>query len=155
MKLFVFLLATLALAAGTQAAAYIKFDGVDGECQVSHGLGDWPWQVSMASMASVQHPFVIKKQIDKATPKLMLSVINASPLAGPVEITICSGPGTFAECSRAGYGLLKATLTGARVTGMLFNDIDPSTAETGSRPTEQFSLNFEEIKYEVNNALVT
>ena len=131
-----------------EAAAYIKFDGVDGEATDSDHK-DWinllSFQQSMAQPESsatgatrrrgdvIMEDIMISKELDKASPKIAESVATGKvyPL---VEFELLADYGG----SRATY--LKYELKNVMVTSY---SISGSANEV---PMEQISLNYEEIK---------
>lgn len=131
-----------------EAAAYLKFDGVDGEALDSEHKG---WSDLLSFEQTMSQPggsstgatrrrgdvifedITLVKELDKSSPKIAESIAKGKvyPL---VEFELVADYGG----SRAVY--LKYELTNVMVTSY---SISGSANEV---PTEQFSLNFEEIK---------
>lgn len=141
------LLATicLALAPCCPGAAFIKFDGVDGEV-TDVGHAGWSGLLSFSHRAqriggttreatTVVDPFVVSKELDKSSPKLAEAVLSGKPI-----------PAVTLHDTR--------TLNGARQVYLSYelkNVLVSSYSMAGNgsgdaTPTEQLSLNFEEIK---------
>jgi len=137
---------------GTAAAAgYIKFDGIDGETRDKDHKG---W-IDVASVSQPGHQagagsgaagrrgsipvqdITVTKTSDSASPKLAEAVCKGKVFAR-VEIHVpVSGDGP------AGSTPYTYELRNVRVTSY---SVSASGSSGGDRPTEQISLNFEEIK---------
>jgi len=124
------------------AAAYVKFDGVDGEStdakhkewidvlSFSHSIhrGDSGSSVRSAAGA-VFEDIVITKELDKSSTKLAESIAMGEVIP-KVEFELTSSAGTYYK-----YELTNVMVTSYSVSG-----------DSDDRLTEQISLNFEEIK---------
>ncbi len=143
------LLAASVLTGSVSAAAYIKFDGVDGESTAS-GHKDWILIESLAS--GIQRPrleatgglgraipsdIVVVKQLDKSSPKLMEAVATGKVFP-TVQFHLTRLVGPEREATYYTYELKNVLVTSYQVGG--------SGSASESRPMESFSLNFEEIK---------
>ena len=146
-----------ALAAGTlmlaaQGAAYIKFDGVDGECkdkdhkgwsdlvsfsQAVHKPGGGATGQSRRRGAAVHEDIVCVKELDKSSPKIAESVMT-----GRVFPSLTVNFTRDTDQGRVTY--YRYELTNVLVTSY---SVKIQVDEAGNDvPVEQFSLNFEEIK---------
>jgi len=125
-----------------EAAAYIKFDGVDGEAtdakhkewievlSFSQSIHRGDSGSSVRTTASVVfEDIVLTKELDKSSPKLAESVATGKVIP-KVEFELTSSAGTYYK-----YELTNVMVTSYSVSG---------TAD--DRPIEQVSLNFEQIK---------
>jgi len=124
------------------AAAYIKFDGVDGEATDANHK-EWIEVLSFSqtihrgdSGSSVRttagvvfEDIVLTKELDKSSPKLAESVATGKVIP-KVEFELTSSVGTYYK-----YELTNVMVTSYSVSG-----------SADEIPTEQVSLNFEEIK---------
>lgn len=143
------LLAASVLAGSVSAAAYIKFDGVDGE-STDADHKDW---INIQSLSSgIQRPrsdstgglgpafasdIIVVKQLDKSSPKLAESVAKGTVFPS-VQFHLTRRVGTEREATYYTYELKNVIVTSYQVGG--------SGSASESRPTETLSLNFEEIK---------
>jgi type VI secretion system secreted protein Hcp len=133
----------------TAAAAYIKFDGVDGEAQdreheswsnlVSFSQGQFVHTEGATGRARgrvVFEDIVVTKQLDKASPKLAEAVARGQvfPTVGIHWTRVA--PGAAAQTYYT-YELKNVQVTSYSVGG---------STQSDSTPTETLSLNFEEIK---------
>jgi len=129
-----------------EAAAYIKFDGIDGEAKdtahqtwsdllsFSHSI-----HKSSSSATDAQRTrgettlgdVVIVREIDKASPKLQESVLKGM-IFPMVQFEFAS--------SSDGATYLKYELKNVMITSI------STTGTADDRPTEEIALNFEEIK---------
>jgi len=124
-------------------AGFIKFDGVDGESQDDKHV-KWIDVLSFsqtisreksssvsarASGGPVFHDIVVVKELDKSSPKLAESVAIGKVFP-KVEIHLTSSAGTYYT-----YELTNVMVTSYSISG-----------DADDRPTEEISLNFEEIK---------
>ncbi len=132
-------------------AAYIKFDGVDGEAQDKDHKG-WSDLLSFSQVIHkpqggatgptrrrgdvVLEDIVCVKELDKASPKLAESVCKGKVFP-KVEIHLTA---SYTDAGRVTYYAYE--LTNVQVTSY---DISGS-GQSESVPTENMSLNFEEIK---------
>jgi len=71
MKTYIALMAVLVLAAGADAAGYLKIDGVDGECNFTWGISTLAASTGRATGRRQHKPFVVSKPVDKASPLLV------------------------------------------------------------------------------------
>ena len=124
------------------AAAYLKFDGIDGEAtdskhkewidilSFSQSIHRDNSGSSVRSSASVVfEDIVITKELDKSSPKLAESIAMGTVIP-KVEFELTSSAGTYYK-----YELTNVMVTSYSISG-----------DADERPTEQVSLNFEEIK---------
>jgi type VI secretion system secreted protein Hcp len=161
-KLISYLVALLLVIGLSQAAAYIKFDGVEGEAQDKDHMG---WSDLLSFSQGLHQPgggatgptrrrgdvilddVQVTKELDKASPKLAESVCKGK-MYPKVEIHLDR---VLPNGSNLVY--YKYELTNARVVsyyigwGYASPDFyDETTYYYGYRPVEEFSINFEEIK---------
>ncbi len=125
------------------AAAYMKFDGVDGEAvdkdhqswsdlvsfQHSITRGDPGSDTTRQRASATLGDVVVVKELDKASPKLAESILSGKVFP-KVELHLASSAGTYFT-----YELKNVMVTSYSISGGA-DDI----------PMEEFSLNFEEIK---------
>lgn len=132
-------------------AAYIKFDGVDGECKDKDHKG-WSDLLSFgqglhqpgggATGATRRRGDVIlddiscAKELDKASPKIAEAVANGRVFP-KVEIDMTA---SYTDAGRVTY--YRYELTNVLVTSYSIS----GSGQSESVPVEDFSLNFEEIK---------
>jgi type VI secretion system secreted protein Hcp len=127
-----------------EAAAYLKFDGVDGEAvdkdhkgwidiesfsqTITGQYGD-STGTSRSRGAAILGDIVVAKELDKSSPKLAESVLigNVFPT---VEFQLASSAGTYFT-----YELKNVMVTSYSISG-----------DADQIPMEEFSLRFEEIK---------
>ena len=142
-SIFVLSLILVIYANEAEAAAYLKFDGVDGEAKDDKhekwidvlsfsqtiSRGDSGNLSARASSSPVFHDIVVVKELDKSSPKIAES-IALGKVFPKVEIELTSSAGTYYV-----YELTNVLVTSYSVNG-----------DAGERPTEEVSLNFEEIK---------
>lgn len=130
-----------------QSAMFAKYDGIDGESADSNhdkwidvlsidwGVAREEDPASGELAAPKPKPFRIKKRIDKSSPLLMMeTVVGPSPETGRnlvIEITRVSGDVYLR------YELKNVLVTSYQVSG---------SGQAEDVPSEDFSLNFEEIK---------
>ena len=142
-SVFAISLALLGNTIDADAAAYIKFDGVDGEAtdsehtmwsdmmSFSHTIttgdpsGDTTRQRASATLGDV----VVTKELDKSSPKLAESILTGKVFP-KVEIQLASSAGTYFA-----YELKNVMITSYSISG-----------GADEMPMESFSLNFEAIK---------
>jgi type VI secretion system secreted protein Hcp len=136
-------LTMIGLANDAEAAAYIKFDGVDGEATDSKHK-EWIDVLSFqqaitradssssarARASAVFHDIVITKELDKSSPKIA-EAIAMGMVYPSVEFEIT-------DSSRAAY--LKYELKNVMVTSYSIS------GSANDVPVEEISLNYEEIK---------
>ncbi len=131
------------------AAAYIKFDGIDGESQAP-GRGGWieieSFSWGAASPSNSCHPggprpvsaseLTIVKQFDKSSPQMMKTVMTAWE---PAPLLVMEFDAVVGDGSVKTYLQIK------------LSDVLVSNYSTGGsnqdRPTESFSLSFSAIRY--------
>jgi type VI secretion system Hcp family effector len=143
----------LSAAHPADAAAFIKFDGIDGESQDAAHQG-WiklqsatqlppsTGQASGQAKGKRQHkPVTITKELDKASPKLREALAKGTVFP-KVEIDYQEGEG--ARASYVHYELQDVIITSFQGSG--------SAASDGSVPTETLSLNFEKISWKNEGA---
>ena len=126
------------------AAAYIKFDGVDGEAKdkdhvnwsdlmsfqmAIHKPGSGATGSTRNTASAVFEDFAIAKELDKSSPKLSESILTGKVFP-KVEIQLGSSAGTYLS-----YELTNVMVTSYSIGG-----------GASQIPMEEFSLNFEEIK---------
>ena len=136
-------LAIIGLVDEAHAAGYLKFDGVDGEAtdkdhknwsdilsfEQSITRGDSSSASTRARGSAVFHDIVITKELDASSPKLAESIAKGMVYPS-VEFHLTAGSGTYLK-----YELKNVMITSYSVGG-----------SADEKPTEQISLNFEEIK---------
>jgi len=129
-----------------EAAAYIKFDGIDGEATDSSHQS---WSDLLSFSHTIHKPgagatgatrtrgdvtlgdVVVVRELDKASPKLQEAVLRGKVFP-MVQFEFAS------SSDRATY--LKYELTNVMVTSI------STSGDADDRPTEEVTLNFEEIK---------
>ena len=134
-----------ALVCNTYGAAYIKFDGVDGEsADANHDKWidvlsiDWGSHKPSASSSQCRlTDFVFIKHIDKSTPKIMESLCVGHTYS---NVVIDVG---WSSSTNSADPYLKYELQNVLVTSYSISGVGNDSAGT---PTEQISLNFEEIR---------
>lgn len=142
---FAVALTLIGLANDAEAAAYLKFDGIDGEAK-DRNHQNWSDLMSFqqtisrdtttssgaarARAGAVFEDLVVTKTLDKSSPKIAESIAMGKVFP-KVEIHLTSNAGT----TYYSYELTNVMVTSYSVGGSA-DDI----------PTEQISLNFEEIK---------
>ncbi|MBI1389047.1 MAG: type VI secretion system tube protein Hcp [bacterium] len=145
-----FVVAVCAMALDSYAAAYIKFDGIDGESKDAAHQG---WSEIASFSHSIRRPvtastggttraravvedIVLVKELDKSSPKLAEALLTGKviPL---VTIQVARGTGDTGQMTYYAYELKNVLVTSYQV------QVD---ANGGQRPVESISLNFEEIK---------
>lgn len=151
-NLFLTAAAAAVFAVSTSGAAFVKFDGVDGEATDKDHKG-WidvlslsqtihrPWVVDPATGArrrggAVLEDIVCSKELDKSTPKLAEALLQGEVFP-KVEIHMTASYTDAGRVTYYSYELTNVQVTSYSISGA-------TQAET--RPTEQLSLNFEEIK---------
>jgi type VI secretion system secreted protein Hcp len=122
------------------AAAYIKFDGVDGESQDKDHKG-WSELVSFSQGIDTTHSgaaafkdVVVTKEYDKSSPTLAEAVVRGKVFPSVVFELTRSSPGAEP------VAYLQYELTNVQVTSYSVG------GSASDQPTETMSLNFEEIK---------
>jgi type VI secretion system secreted protein Hcp len=146
------------LAGTVQAAAYIKYDGIDGESQDSDHKG---WS-DLESLSQALHQprggatgqsrrrggvvvedLQLEVKIDSATTQLY-SAASQGRVLGSVEIELCEGPPSL-PCDqgkeRTQHCYLKYELTNVMVTSFQIN-----ASGNDERGTAAIALNFEDIE---------
>jgi type VI secretion system secreted protein Hcp len=132
-------------------AAYIKFDGVDGECKDKDHKG---WS-DLASFGQGMHQpgggatgaarrrgdvilddFACSKELDKASPKIAESVCKGK-VYPKVEIDVTASYTDSGRKTYYRYELKNVLVTSYNISG---------SGQSESVPMEDFSLNFEEVK---------
>ena len=132
-------------------AAYIKFDGVDGEAQDKDHKG-WSDLVSFSQgihkpMAGATGPtrrrgdvvlddLVCVKELDKASPKLAEAICKGKVFP-KVEIHVTASYTDAGRQTYYAYELKNVQVTSYNING---------SGQSEDPPMEEFSLNFEEIK---------
>jgi type VI secretion system secreted protein Hcp len=140
-------------------AAYIKFDGIDGEAQDKDHKA-WSDIISFSQGLSqpgsgatgqtrrrgdvIVHDVVVNKEMDKASPKIAESICNGKVFP-KVEIHLTASYTEAGRVTYYAYELKNVLVTSYQVSG---------SGQSESVPMEDFSLNFEEIKvtYTENDA---
>ena len=130
-------------------AAYIKFDGVDGECldkdhggwsdilsfsQGVHQPGGGATGATRRRGSTVLEDIQCVKELDKASPKIAESVCNGK-VYPKVEIDVTA---SYTDEGRVTYYRYE-------LTNVMVSSYNISGSSQGV-PTENFSFNFEEIK---------
>ncbi len=141
----------LLLAGLVQGAAYIKFEGIEGESSVRDDgeidILSFSWGMSQSGVAqtargggagkvSVQD-LTINKRIDKASPKLM-EVVASGRHIPEVTLELERSPPEHEVVTLVKYELKNVFVTSY--------NIHWNASHADSVPTEELSLNFEEIK---------
>ena len=132
-------------------AAYIKFDGIDGECQDKDHKG-WVDLLSFgqglhqpgrgATGATRRRGDVIvddltcTKEIDKSSPKIAEAVCKGKVFP-KVELHLTASYTDAGRVTYYAYELKNSLVTSYNISG---------SGQSEQVPTEDFSLNFEEIK---------
>lgn len=121
-------LAVLLLVPLASGAAFMKYDGIDGEARDSGHTGEidihsWTFQADGGGAS-----FELVKPVDASSPDLLRSLEG-------IEL-----PAMAFRGAHQGTTYLKVELTNVMVTSYAVE------ATPGERPTEHISLNFEEIK---------
>ena len=132
-------------------AGYIKFDGVDGEAQDKDHKA-WSDLVSFSQGVSqpgggstgptrrrgdaILDDVVCVKELDKASPKLAESVCKGK-VYPKVEIHLTASTTAAGRVTYYAYELKNVMVTSYNISG---------SGQAEDVPTEEFSLNFEEIK---------
>jgi type VI secretion system secreted protein Hcp len=123
------------------AAAYIKFDGVDGESTDKNHKA-WIDILSFSEGTKIQEDsdstkvqyeisdFIVVKELDKSSPKLAESIAMGKVFP-KVEIHLDSGGETYYAYELTNVMITSYTISGTR------NEV----------PTEEFSLNYEKVKF--------
>jgi type VI secretion system secreted protein Hcp len=133
----------------TAAAGFIKFDGVDGESQdtdhrtwsdlLSFSQGQFvpvDAATGRARGGVVFEDIVVTKELDKASPKLAEAVCKGQVFPN-VQIHWTRAVAGGARQTYYAYELKNVQITSYSIGG---------SAQSDTAPTEQISLNFEEIK---------
>lgn len=133
-------------------AAYIKFDGVDGECKdkdhkswsdiesFQQGLSQPGGGATGAARRRgdvVMHDVVIGKQLDKSSPKLAEAVCNGKVFP-KVEIHLTASYTDEGRKTYLAYELKNVLVSSYQIGG---------AGQADQVPIETVSLNFEEIKF--------
>ena len=132
-------------------AAYIKFESVEGEAQDKDHKG---WSDLATFSQGMEKPgggatgptrrrgdvvlndIVCTKELDKASPKLAEAVCKAKVFP-KVEIHVTAGGTGAGRVTYYAYALKNCMVTSYNVSG---------SGQSEEVPTEEFALNFEEIK---------
>lgn len=132
-------------------AAYIKFDGIDGEAQDKDHKG---WSDLQSFSQGVHQPgggatgatrrrgdvilddIACAKELDKASPKIAEAVCNGKVFP-KVEIHLTASTTDAGRKTYYAYELTNVMVTSYNVSG---------SGQSEDVPAEDFSLNFEEIK---------
>jgi len=152
LSIVTFVATAVAGTAAASTAAYIKFEGIDGEAQDKDHKG---W-INLVAVSEPRHEpgtgngasrrrgdviledITLSKTADKASPKLAEAVCDGRVFP-KVEIHIPAASGDPTGSTQYTYELRNVRVTSYSVSA--------SGASGGEdRPTEQISLNFEEIK---------
>jgi len=127
-----------------EAAAYLKFDGVDGEStdsahegwsdllsfkQIIHQPGGGQTGAARQRGNVIMDDIVVVKELDKSSPKLAESILMGKVFP-TVEFQLASSAGTYFM-----YELKNVMITSYSISG-----------DADQVPMEELSLNFEEIK---------
>lgn len=132
-------------------AAYIKFDGVQGECKDKDHKG-WSDLASFGQMLHqpgrsatgatrrrgdvVVEDLTCSKELDKSSPKIAEAVCNGK-VYPKVEIHMTASYTDAGRVTYYAYELTNVLVTSYNISG---------AGQSESVPMEDFSLNFEEIK---------
>jgi type VI secretion system Hcp family effector len=132
-------------------AAYIKFDGVDGEAQDKDhkawsDLQSFSQAITQPGRAAtgatrrrgdvILEDIQCTKELDKSSPKLAQAVCNGKVFP-KVEIHLTASYTDAGRVTYYAYELKNVLITSYSISG---------AGQSEAVPTEQFSLNFEEIK---------
>ena len=132
-------------------AAFIKFDGVDGECtdkdhknwsilesfsQAIHKPGGGQTGVTRRRGDVVLEDIMCSKQMDKSSPKLAEAICNGKVFP-KVQIHVTASYTDGGRVTYYAYELKNVIVSSYQVSG---------SGQSESVPSDQFSLNFEEIK---------
>jgi type VI secretion system secreted protein Hcp len=142
-------MAFMALSSRGEAAAFIKFDGVDGEAQDKDHKG-WSDILSFSQVmhrsagtdptrprgAVVMEELVVVKELDKSTPKLAEALTRGQHFP-KVEIHLTASYTEGERVTYFAYELKNVQVTSYSISG---------SGRSQEVPTESMSLNFEEIK---------
>ena len=127
-----------------EAAAYLKFDGIDGEAkdsahegwsdllsfeQVIHKPGGSQTGATRQRGSVIMEDIVVVKELDKSSPKLAESVLMGKVFP-TVKFQLASSTGTYFM-----YELKNVMITSYSISG-----------DTDQVPMEELALNFNEIK---------
>jgi type VI secretion system secreted protein Hcp len=132
-------------------AAYIKFDGVDGECQ-DKDHKNWSQLLSMSQGIhkpgggatgatrrrgdTILDDIQCVKELDKSSPKLSEAVCNGKVFP-KVEIHFTASYTDAGRVTYLAYELKNVSVSSYQLSG---------AGQSDTVPTDSFSLNFEEIK---------
>lgn len=132
-------------------AAYIKFDGVNGEAQDKDHKN---WSDILSFQQAISQPgggatgptrrrgdvvmadIIVVKELDKASPKLAESICKGK-IFPIVEIHVTASTTDAGRVTYYAYELKNVMVTSYDISG---------SGQSEDVPTETFSLNFEEIK---------
>lgn len=132
-------------------AAYIKFDGVDGECkdkdhkgwsdlasfgQAVHQPGGSATGATRRRGDVIMEDISCSKELDKASPKIAEAVCKGK-VYPKVEIDVTASYTDAGRVTYYRYELTNVLVTSYNISG---------AGQSESVPMEDFSLNFEEIK---------
>jgi type VI secretion system secreted protein Hcp len=132
-------------------AAYMKFDGVDGECQdkdhrnwsdiasFSQGIhkpGGGATGQTRRRGDTVMEDVLVVKELDKASPKLAEAVCNGKVFP-KVEIHFTASYTDAGRVTYLAYELKNVAVSSYQISG---------AGQSDQVPTESLSMNFEEIK---------
>ena len=138
----------LFLTASVEAAIFVKFDGIDGESRDANHM-NWSDLLSVSESLALTtdstrtrgtaryQDIVINKELDKASVRLRENLAKGS-IIPRVEIEVTA---TFADAGRVTF--FKYELKNVLITSFQMN---ASGNDEAGPPTENVSLNFEEIK---------
>ncbi len=154
----ILILGTLGLSQDVFAAAYIKFDGVDGEA-IDKDHADWIELLSFEFDDLTK--IAVSKNIDKSTPKLLEALCKGSSSSSSALICDPSGSTDGSpdrpidppfeivtiDLCKTTHGKKQQCYLQLELTRVSVTDFSISGSTDGEQvPTENFSLNFEEIK---------
>ena len=128
-----------------EAAAYIKFDGIDGEAQ-DKDHKNWSdisyleWGIiaensKTSRFADTELNFQVNKELDKSSPKIAESVLQGKVFP-KVEIHFTA---SYTDSGRVTYYTIE--LSNVMVTSYNFS----GSSKADQIPMDEFTLNFEEI----------
>ena len=132
-------------------AAFIKFDGVDGEVKAKHhknwsrivSFGQGLHQPEGGSTGATRRrgdviveDIAVSKELDKASPKIAEAVCRGKVFP-KVEINLTASYPESGRVTYYAYELKNVLVTSYSING---------SGQAGEVPVEEFSLNFEEIK---------
>ena len=133
-----------------KAAAFIKFEGIEGESEIILGLHNdasdvlsWSWGVKppesdRARGSGVADELNVTHYLDKSSPLLSLACLQGT-IFSKVDLFV------YRPISGGNGNIVQITLTGAKITS-----ISTSGSSDEDRPVGDISLSFDSIRYIYN-----